>query len=74
MPENHPLAVGWGYGPQGTRTAEAVRLFLRLRQLFPKHLTGRRWLALNPLSESAYRVVMRSLAEMRDLTGALVLQ
>lgn len=22
MPENHPLAVGWGYGPQGTRTAE----------------------------------------------------
>jgi acetolactate synthase-1/2/3 large subunit len=24
IPENHPLAVGWGYGPQGTRTAEAV--------------------------------------------------
>jgi acetolactate synthase-1/2/3 large subunit len=24
MPENHPLAVGWGYGPQGTRTAEQV--------------------------------------------------
>jgi acetolactate synthase-1/2/3 large subunit len=22
IPENHPLAVGWGYGPQGTRTAE----------------------------------------------------
>jgi acetolactate synthase-1/2/3 large subunit len=22
MPENHPLAVGWGFGPQGTRTAE----------------------------------------------------
>jgi acetolactate synthase-1/2/3 large subunit len=22
MPENHPLSVGWGYGPQGTRTAE----------------------------------------------------
>jgi acetolactate synthase-1/2/3 large subunit len=22
--ENHPLAVGWGYGPQGTRTAEQV--------------------------------------------------
>jgi acetolactate synthase-1/2/3 large subunit len=22
MPENHPLAVGWGYGPQATRTAE----------------------------------------------------
>jgi acetolactate synthase-1/2/3 large subunit len=22
MPEMHPLAVGWGYGPQGTRTAE----------------------------------------------------
>jgi acetolactate synthase I/II/III large subunit len=22
FPENHPLAVGWGYGPQGTRTAE----------------------------------------------------
>jgi acetolactate synthase-1/2/3 large subunit len=24
MPECHPLAVGWGYGPQGTRTAERV--------------------------------------------------
>jgi acetolactate synthase-1/2/3 large subunit len=24
VPENHPLAVGWGYGPQGTRTAEYV--------------------------------------------------
>ncbi|MGF1578772.1 MAG: thiamine pyrophosphate-binding protein [Gemmataceae bacterium] len=24
MPENHPLSVGWGYGPQGTRTAERV--------------------------------------------------
>ena len=22
FPENHPLAVGWGYGPQGTQTAE----------------------------------------------------
>jgi acetolactate synthase-1/2/3 large subunit len=24
IPENHPLAVGWGYGPQGTRVAECV--------------------------------------------------
>jgi acetolactate synthase-1/2/3 large subunit len=24
IPENHPLAVGWGYGPQGTRTAEDI--------------------------------------------------
>ncbi len=24
IPENHPLSVGWGYGPQGTRTAEQV--------------------------------------------------
>lgn len=24
IPENHPLSVGWGYGPQGTRTAEAI--------------------------------------------------
>lgn len=24
MPENHPLAVGWGYGGQGTVTAEKV--------------------------------------------------
>jgi acetolactate synthase-1/2/3 large subunit len=24
FPECHPLAVGWGYGPQGTATAEAV--------------------------------------------------
>src|SRR5581483_11490006 len=22
IPETHPLAVGWGYGPQGTRAAE----------------------------------------------------
>jgi acetolactate synthase-1/2/3 large subunit len=22
IPETHPLAVGWGYGPQGTRTAQ----------------------------------------------------
>jgi acetolactate synthase-1/2/3 large subunit len=24
IPEDHPLAVGWGYGPQGTRNAEHV--------------------------------------------------
>ncbi len=36
-----------------TRTAEAVRLFLRLRQLFPKHLTGRRWLAAPTLVADA---------------------
>src|SRR5262249_47941839 len=24
IPETHPLAVGWGYGPQGTMTAEKV--------------------------------------------------
>jgi acetolactate synthase-1/2/3 large subunit len=24
IPENHPLSVGWGYGPQGTRTAEVI--------------------------------------------------
>jgi acetolactate synthase-1/2/3 large subunit len=24
IPENHPLSVGWGYGPQGTRTAEKI--------------------------------------------------
>jgi acetolactate synthase-1/2/3 large subunit len=24
IPETHPLSVGWGYGPQGTRTAEDV--------------------------------------------------
>jgi acetolactate synthase-1/2/3 large subunit len=24
IPENHPLAVGWGYGPQGTCTAEQI--------------------------------------------------
>ncbi len=24
FPEDHPLAVGWGYGPQGTATAECV--------------------------------------------------
>ncbi|MBX7104499.1 MAG: thiamine pyrophosphate-binding protein [Gemmataceae bacterium] len=24
MPETHPLSVGWGYGPQGTETAEVM--------------------------------------------------
>lgn len=24
IPEGHPLAVGWGYGPQGTRAAEST--------------------------------------------------
>ena len=24
IPDCHPLAVGWGYGPQGTRTAEVI--------------------------------------------------
>jgi acetolactate synthase I/II/III large subunit len=24
IPETHPLAVGWGYGPQGTTTAEEI--------------------------------------------------
>ena len=24
IPETHPLSVGWGYGPQGTRTAEVI--------------------------------------------------
>jgi acetolactate synthase-1/2/3 large subunit len=24
MPENHPLSVGWGYGPQGTRAAGKI--------------------------------------------------
>ncbi len=24
MPEQHPLSVGWGFGPQGTCTAEAI--------------------------------------------------
>ena len=24
IPDSHPLAVGWGYGKQGTRAAEAA--------------------------------------------------
>ena len=44
MPENHPLAVGWGYGPQGTRTAEAafkdVDLVLALGVKFSEVSTG----------------------------------
>src|SRR5262249_11537644 len=24
IPENHPLSVGWGYGPQGKHTAEQI--------------------------------------------------
>jgi acetolactate synthase-1/2/3 large subunit len=44
MPENHPLAVGWGYGPQGTRTAEqtfrAVDLVLALGVKYAEVSTG----------------------------------
>jgi hypothetical protein len=48
LAEDRRLLFPFRYGDAWryrTRTAEAVRLFLRLRQLFPKHLTGRRWLA-----------------------------
>jgi len=41
-----------------TRMAEAVRLFLRLRQLFPKHLKDRRWLTAPTLVADA-RFMMR---------------
>src|ERR1043165_5826187 len=45
IPENHPLSVGWGYGPQGTRTAEdlfrtQVDLVLALGVKFSEVSTG----------------------------------
>jgi acetolactate synthase-1/2/3 large subunit len=44
FPENHPLAVGWGYGPQGTRTAEEafrhVDLVLAIGVRFSEVSTG----------------------------------
>lgn len=44
MPENHPLAVGWGYGAQGTATAEMafknVDLVLALGVKFSEVSTG----------------------------------
>jgi len=44
MPESHPLAVGWGYGPQGTVTAEKafknVDLVLALGVKFSEVSTG----------------------------------
>ncbi len=44
MPENHPLSVGWGYGPQGTVTAEMafknVDLVLALGVKFSEVSTG----------------------------------
>jgi acetolactate synthase-1/2/3 large subunit len=44
IPENHPLAVGWGYGPQGTRTAEhifkSVDLVLALGVRYSEVSTG----------------------------------
>src|SRR5262249_35193502 len=44
FPENHPLAVGWGYGPQGTRTAEQqfrqVDLVLAMGVKFSEVSTG----------------------------------
>jgi hypothetical protein len=44
-----------------TRTAEAIRLFLRLRQLFPKHMAGRGWLAAPTLvADARYLVRPRS--------------
>jgi acetolactate synthase-1/2/3 large subunit len=44
MPENHPLSVGWGYGPQGTRTAEqtfrSVDLVLAMGVKYSEVSTG----------------------------------
>jgi acetolactate synthase-1/2/3 large subunit len=44
MPENHPLSVGWGYGPQGTWTAEqafkSVDLVLAIGVRFSEVSTG----------------------------------
>src|SRR5206468_10408736 len=44
MPEDHPLAVGWGYGAQGTLTAEKafknVDLVLALGVKFSEVSTG----------------------------------
>jgi acetolactate synthase-1/2/3 large subunit len=44
IPDNHPLAVGWGYGPQATRTAEAafkdVDLVLALGVRYSEVSTG----------------------------------
>jgi acetolactate synthase-1/2/3 large subunit len=44
MPEDHPLAVGWGYGPQGTVAAETafknVDLVLALGVKFSEVSTG----------------------------------
>jgi len=44
MPEDHPLAVGWGYGPQGTLTAELafrqVDLVLAMGVKFGEVSTG----------------------------------
>lgn len=44
MPETHPLSVGWGYGPQGTTTAEqifrGVDLILALGVRFSEVSTG----------------------------------
>jgi acetolactate synthase-1/2/3 large subunit len=44
MPENHPLAVGWGYGPQGTRTAgqafKSVDLVLAMGVRYSEVSTG----------------------------------
>jgi acetolactate synthase I/II/III large subunit len=34
IPEVHPLAVGWGYGPQGTSTAEKI---FKGKPLLPNH-------------------------------------
>jgi acetolactate synthase-1/2/3 large subunit len=34
IPESHPLAVGWGYGPQGTMTAEKI---FKGKPLLPNH-------------------------------------
>jgi acetolactate synthase-1/2/3 large subunit len=44
IPETHPLSVGWGYGPQGTRTAEetfrGVDLLLAIGVKYSEVSTG----------------------------------
>jgi superfamily II DNA or RNA helicase len=66
-----PLPAGDGYRYR-SRTAESVRLFLRLRQLFPKHLADGRWLAAPTLVADARFLLRPRSYPRRHLPAAAV--
>lgn len=83
--ENHPLAVGWGYGPQGTRTAEDlfrnhVDVVLALGVKFSEVSTGfyslpqHRHMIHVDINEASLGRVMRNALTVQSDVGVFIAQ